>query len=176
MNTSLKWKNIYNLCIKTTSDVQLRWFQLRILHRILSTEKYLYTCRIVESPLCTFCRLENETIDHLFYKCDRVKHFWDALTRLIQNNCPHAYNFRFDEKLVLFGMSEGLVTDQGLDQIIMWAKYVIYKSKFQKTLPTVHIFVQFFKLKWNTEKFISVLENTQLKFNKIWLPYLSLLD
>jgi len=54
---NLNWKNIYKMCIKTTYDVQLRWFQLRILHRILSTEKLLYTCRIVESPLCTFYRV-----------------------------------------------------------------------------------------------------------------------
>jgi len=72
--------------------------------------------------------VENQTIEHLFYRCQRVMQFWNALTVLIQDKCQHAHNLRIDEKLVIFGMSQGIMTDQGLDKIIMWSKFHIYKS------------------------------------------------
>ena len=45
-NSPLNWKKIFTKTRKTTLDTQLRWFHLRILHRILPTNKYM--CIYVE--------------------------------------------------------------------------------------------------------------------------------
>ena len=49
------WNNIYNAPFKTQNSSILRWFQVRINHRILPTRKYLYTIKIKDSPLCLYC-------------------------------------------------------------------------------------------------------------------------
>ena len=72
-NSPLNWKKIFTKTRKTTLDTQLRWCQLRILHRILPTNKYLYMCRIVEPACCSFCKQEEETISHPFWYCDIVQ-------------------------------------------------------------------------------------------------------
>jgi len=36
--------------------------------------------KISATPLCTFCGLESETVEHLFVVCEYVKSFWEAFT------------------------------------------------------------------------------------------------
>ena len=33
--------------------------------------------KLISSPLCTFCKSENETIELLFWNCTLIKDFWD---------------------------------------------------------------------------------------------------
>ena len=73
------WKRQNLLFFKITNDVQLRWFQYRIVHRIIATNTYLCKIGIVESELCTFCRCNAETICHLFWECEYVSEIWDNL-------------------------------------------------------------------------------------------------
>ena len=37
----LNWKNIFKICFKVTPDVQLGWFQVRLLHRVLPTNIFI---------------------------------------------------------------------------------------------------------------------------------------
>ena len=81
----LKWQNIFTLCFKSTPDVQLRWFQTRLLHRILPTNRYVYSQKTVDSPMCTFYGQEEETIRHLLWHCDISQMFWNGLTLLMDS-------------------------------------------------------------------------------------------
>ena len=38
----LNWKNMFKKCFKTTIDTQLRWFQIRLVHRILATGRFIF--------------------------------------------------------------------------------------------------------------------------------------
>ena len=76
---ALNWSKIFKTCHNTTIDTQLRWFQLRILHRILPTRRYLHICNITDSPICLFCRNHEETLCHLFWECQFVQKFWKDL-------------------------------------------------------------------------------------------------
>ena len=40
-NTFLDWPAIYSRLKNSTSDTKLKWFQYRILHRVLTTNDYL---------------------------------------------------------------------------------------------------------------------------------------
>ena len=59
----------------STIDMRTRAFQLKILHRILFTNSALFKMKISTTPLCTFCGLESETLEHLFLDCEYVKSF-----------------------------------------------------------------------------------------------------
>lgn len=59
------WKLIFGKAIKSTPNPQLRWFQYRLLYRLLPTKRFLFARKLVKSALCTFCGVEDETL-HLF--------------------------------------------------------------------------------------------------------------
>ena len=61
-----------------------RWeFQCRILNCIIFTNEKLNLIVVVESPNCTFCQEEAESVEHLLFSCrissDVWKHVWSWL-------------------------------------------------------------------------------------------------
>ena len=81
---NLKWSRIFSKCNKITADTKLKWFQIRLIHRILPTNRFLYICRIKDSPECTFCKTEEETITHHFWSCPVIVPFWKNLENMIK--------------------------------------------------------------------------------------------
>ena len=61
----LDWPSIYSSLKNSTSDTRLKWFQYRILHRVLTTNDYLYKRKVTDSDGCTVCKTEKETMSHL---------------------------------------------------------------------------------------------------------------
>ena len=61
--------------VTTTIDVRYREFQFKVLNNILSLNYKLYKMKLISSPLCTFCKSENKTIEHLFWNCTLIKDF-----------------------------------------------------------------------------------------------------
>ena len=57
----------------------MRIFQYKILNNVLYLNKLLYKMKIVKSPLCCFCREQNETPIHLFCKCKVTLDYWSNL-------------------------------------------------------------------------------------------------
>ena len=69
---------------KATSEAKLRWFQFRIIHRILPTKRYLNVRKVIDSAECSFCGNEEETIEHLFWNCDIVTRFWNEFLTILK--------------------------------------------------------------------------------------------
>ena len=82
----LNWKTMFTRCFKSTSDTQLRWFQSRLLHGLLPTNRYLFIRKIIDSPLCTFCGEEEETNRLLFWRCQISQRFWSELEQFLHVN------------------------------------------------------------------------------------------
>ena len=60
-----QWSIFFLLPLKCTIDVKLRWFQFRIIHKILGVNSFLAKIGIKDSNLCTFCKVKEETIKHI---------------------------------------------------------------------------------------------------------------
>jgi hypothetical protein len=172
----LEWNIIYFKRYKTSPDPRLIWFQTRLLHRILPTNRYLHICKIAESPLCTFCTIEEETIIHLFWSCGKTELFWNNLKFEIKNHCPHATNLQFSEELILFGTCKNIVSDKALDFIILLAKYFIYKCKLENTLPLLNHYMSCLRYSYVIEKYAATKKGKCDEFCKNWLPYQNLLS
>jgi hypothetical protein len=172
---NLDWKTIFQLCYTTTSDIQLRWFQIRLLHRILPTEKYLFDCKIVDSPLCKICKQEPQYIVHFFWECEVVASFWKKLGETLKKKCMHCHSLNFNNKLVIFGISDLIKTDSILNYIILLAKFYIYKCKLQKITPQVDPFLKMLKHKYCIEKYVSKINGNYHKFDQNWASYQQLL-
>ena len=68
-NCSFNGKKIYSLAFSVTLDTKLRTFQYKLLNRIVFTNDKLFRFNIVESPLCTFCTVVEESLEHLLFFC-----------------------------------------------------------------------------------------------------------
>ena len=72
------WKKIFNICFKSIQDNNNIWLQYRIIYRILGTRSLLFKMSITDTNLCRNCMLAEETIEHLFFECCKVR---DLLTK-----------------------------------------------------------------------------------------------
>lgn len=172
----LDWKKIFMKNFSSTRDTQLRWFQSRLLHRILPTKCYLHKLEIEDSPLCIYCHQEEETINHLFWHCDVVQTFWGQLWSLLLFHCTHCDRFTLTEKLVIFGWTETTKTDVVIDFILLIAKFFIWKCRFQNVHPVLDNFVHLLKYRYKIERTAACCRGTIVDFEKAWLPYSALID
>ena len=67
------WKSIYLLPRRVTLDTSLRMFQCKLLNDVLYLNNMLFRFGKVDSPLCSYCNEEEETLLHLFHSCLKTK-------------------------------------------------------------------------------------------------------
>ena len=171
---NLNWKTIYYLCHKTTTDSKLRWFQLRLLYRILPTNRLLHIYKIKNTAHCDLCN-DIETLEHMLYDCPFVVLFWQNLYDKFVRNLPHVTNLVLSKELVIFGAKPNTVTDKPFNLLLMCGKYYIYTCRFTHTVPNVDIFLKNFKFRYRIEKYYSQRINSG-NFDTIWRPYYNLVN
>ena len=169
----LDWEKIYLLPFKTTLDTKLREFQYKILNRILYTNKMLFKCKKVDSPLCDFCEKELETIEHLFFHCTKVSMFWNDLKSVLDS---FNITIRFDIMNVLFGILDTDDISILVNYIILESKYFIYRCKLNKGCLCVSLLVDKFKKTFQTERFIAKRNNKIHFHDKKWKLLLPLIQ
>ena len=92
----IDWCQSYSLPFLCTREPKLRIFQFKLLHRRISTNRYLFKIGISSSELCSSCENSSETLLHLFWECPQVKIFWNEVkTWLCNYSC-------FSKKAFLF--------------------------------------------------------------------------
>ena len=79
-DSELMWSKIYSLPFQVALDTYTRDFQYKILNRILFTNSKLFKLKLVESPLCSFCDKNEETLEHLFVFCEHSKAVWKEIS------------------------------------------------------------------------------------------------
>ena len=167
---NLNWKQIFSICQKTTKDTKIRWFQFRLIYRMLPTNRFLTLRKIKNSALCELCNDYEETISHLFWECEYVKFFWNELKLIFIDKIPHIHNLTLSEQLVLFGYKENIVTDTPFNLLLLAAKYYIYTCKLSNVAPSARLFVKQFKLRYKLEKlYYNDISNE--RFTTEWRPY-----
>ena len=170
----LMWKKIFACCFRF-QDVKLKWFQARVLHRLLPTKKFLYDCKITEDSVCTFCTADTQTIQHLLWNCVVVQTFWSSLKQMLVDNCVHIHSLTLSEELILFGVKHDVKTDFGFDYILVFAKFYIYKCYLKGTLPNVNTFLTIIKSNYLDIRVMASIEGNFTQFTKTWIPYDQLL-
>ena len=64
-----------------TNIAKYRSFQYRLLQRGLVTNVQLEKWGITPSNSCTYCKIEKETLIHLFYECNVVRELWEEVVK-----------------------------------------------------------------------------------------------
>ena len=75
LNFEKIWKRVY-YGFKSFCDADI---DFKIRHNVLFTNHKLYFCKMIDSPLCTFCKTEIETTFHLFLDCNVTYPVWKKL-------------------------------------------------------------------------------------------------
>ena len=169
----LNWRDIYNISFNTIQDNFYKWFQFRLIHRILGTRKLLSTIKKSESDLCGLCQMESETILHLFILCDQSQHFWDSLEVLIQSKTNVNLSLGIIEKLfgsLIFDSSSG-----ALNTILIIARHHLFTASRKTFKPSIALFLKLLERTYTEQLSLFTLQARQDKFNKTWSKYKSLI-
>ena len=161
---NIKWKKVFEDLYNVTRDSKLRWFELKIIYRIIPTNKYLYQRNLNNSALCNFCNNTNQTISHLFWTCNQVQQFWLRVQERL-HDCENFKDQQFDEEIIILGRKNGYELDAILSLIILAGKYYIFLCKIQDNLPTWAQFKPYIKNRINIEKMSIIRNNNSNRYN-----------
>lgn len=174
--TNIDWQKAYDIVQKSLNCTRLKWLQIRILHRIITTNKSVSKYKLEQVATCTFCRKTEETICHLFIDCEIVKDFWKALETIIGTKCVHSSSFVLSREIILFGTSATFKSTQSLDLIIVMAKMHIYKHKVNNTKPKISNFITEVKQRYEQEKYNAIISNNNNKHANKWLSFMPMIE
>ena len=130
---SIDWKKIYSLVFSVTLDTSLRVFQYKLLNRIVFTNNKLYKFKIVDSPLCTFCKIEEESLEHILFSCKATEVFWKEVLSLLAIYKNKTLIFLL---MVQFGKFDNDKEFMVINHILLLAKSFIYRCKLDNTKPS----------------------------------------
>ena len=140
INRTADWKTIFKLPYNAIRYTKIQYFQFRFLHRIIGVNSFLFKLNLIDSPTCSFCKTEIETLEHLFWTCSIVQSFWKDS----QNLCIQ-FNDTIDVSKVFFGFTKNI--NHPINFYLLHAKYYIFNCKINKIKPDPLIFLS--KLNFN---------------------------
>ena len=74
--TSDQLKQIFQLPHSVTLEAYVKAFQYKVLNSILYTNTKLYKMGFRTNDLCSFCKGQPESLNHLLFHCPYSKQFW----------------------------------------------------------------------------------------------------
>lgn len=166
------WKKIFDLPFKITKDTSLRWFQVRIIHRILGTNYTLSKMNLKTNDRCTFCRENAETVRHLFWDCEAVDYFWNGIKLILQDNCGFE-NIEITVTDIILGNPS---FDDLLNELILLGKRYIFRMKTENKEPSLSHFRKIICLHYKIDKYNAVKNQTQKVFERKWNKYRDLVE
>ena len=125
--SDINWKDVYQLPHRVTNETSLRVFQYKILNNIVYLNNRLHKFGFVESPLCSLCNREPESILHLFCNCKETQKLWKSVQHWCKNHISLSH---LTPKLVLLGDLDSSNSEFVLkNHLILLFKRFVYRSK-----------------------------------------------
>ena len=171
LEKDINWEKVF-LQVNKIKETKLKWFQLKICYRVLVTNSILTHMNITDSNYCNFCHSEKDTIFHYLWKCNHVQSFWKDFLTLLKDKCIHCNRLQLNASIVLFGKDVDTRTDCCFDEILLTAKFFIYKCRINNVKPTIQHFINNdLKQLYKVDKHIHYMEMNIDKFYRKWLMY-----
>ena len=122
----VKWSQIYILARRITVDSYSRQFFFKLTHNILFLNKALKRMRLVESSMCSYCNLAEETPIHFFAECQFVIRLWNQIQSFF-GSCLNLPEITPQSAILGWYQEE----DRKIlkNQILLTFKMVLYKDK-----------------------------------------------
>lgn len=163
--TTENWRSIFRIAYFTIPDNQFRWFQFKIIHRILGTRDLLLKMKISESNLCGLCNLYPETLKHLFSECCKSNFFWNQLIMRITSKIN---NLPFTSLTKIFGFLNTCNNQEALNTILTVARYFIFVNSKNKSTLYYNDFVKLLNKVYKEQELLSKLGGKSDLFYTKW--------
>ena len=139
-------------------------FQFKVLNSILYTNSKLHKIGYISDNLCSFCKRESETIQHLFYNCSYSITFWKNFALYYLSLTKQQIHLELRDILI------GVLTPECplLNYLLLIGKIYLWGCKRNNELPNIGGYKFKVSLKYDTEKFICTKNNTLDIFKKKW--------
>ena len=141
-------------------------FQYKVLHRVVALNPLLFKMGIKDNDKCTFCNDEKETIQHMLYRCKKVRKFWKQVKDWFNSIIDGDINIL--ETDVIFGNLTDLPHVKECNAIIILGKYFIYGCKLKENIPILPNFLRRIKSELEVEKEIANNLNKIERFLDKW--------
>ena len=168
------WSSIFKLCHFTIDDNYFKWFNYKILHRILGTNSLLFQMNITENPSCRFCNESRETLTHLFVDCRDVQIFWTNLFNWISSKLNIL--IQKDNITLLFGYLYNTSDRVPINTILIVAKNYIFQSATFKQKLILEVYKKKLLKVYLDQSNLSILRDTEIAFDKKWLKFQPLIE
>ena len=155
----IDWKQIYALPFNVTKDSAIQWLQVRILHRFLPLNKYLYTLKLKDDEKCALCKREVEQINHLFFSCPKTK---QLLTNIKCILIEKDINLDLNEIEIILGSNCNKINLL----MLQFKNYVYLSRQYNKNL-TLDLLKKYMKIQIDVNKHILKLKNID-ELDKNW--------
>ena len=175
LEKEIEWKKVFDT-INRIKETKLRWFQMKIVYRIIVSNSILLKMNIVQSNKCNFCLTEKDSVFHYLWKCTHVQQFWNDFVHLLKSKCNHCDRLKLNASLVLFGQDGNMKTDACFDYILLKAKFFIYKCRMNKIRPNIQHFINEVQQIYKVDKYIHYMEMGVEAFNRKWLLYVNIVE
>ena len=160
------WKNIFKVCYYAVRETKLQALQYKIIHRIIPCQKWLFTLKCSDSPICLYCQ-DTDTLLHYFVECHSVLNFWKQLESWW--NRTSSLHMLCTPKHIIFGVYYELKAYSTLNYTILLAKSYIYNCKMNRKSILFLTFLQILKRELEKEEYICSNNTDSLqKFHKKW--------
>ena len=135
-NEDINWSQTYESNYYSTNETKLRSFQMRLNLRSIVTKKQLHGCEMIDSNVYEFCLKETETLLHLFCECSIIVHqFWNNVFDFISTKS--GIDLICNSKHRLFGFQEKGNEFCFINELLLCARFLIYRCKYSKTMPNM---------------------------------------
>ena len=138
VDDEVNWAHIFKRLHMMSIDTKAREFQFKFVNDIIATNYWLCKWKIKDSDKCTFCNVQPELLEHLFWECRYVQELWRLIGNWYESKTQCVIDLSHDK--VLLGCDDEL-----LYAIILTAKQTIYSSKLAETKPSLNSFVYRFE-------------------------------
>ena len=163
-DTPIPWRQVYTSIFHCTIDPTTRFFQYRIVHKFLPTNRLLYIWKCIDSPLCSFCHAEEETYQHVFWDCPHLVSFWQNIQNWFQQKT--GLKLHLNAFNVIFGNLHSDAPKIG-NLVIVLAKMCIYKSR-KANHVNFHSFLNYINFFHKVEYSIATRRGKLLKHRGKW--------
>ena len=170
----ISWKQCFKILHFSINDNYYKYFQYKIVHRILGTNSLLYKIGISENNKCRLCLQNEETIEHLLIQCIKSQELWDQIKNWLMD-CFNI-NINFDPFTILFGYQIMCNMQQSINMIILIAKNYIFQMARKQSNLLLEVFLIKLKHVYQDQRMLAIINNKINSFEKTWSRFKNVLD
>ena len=139
----------------------------------MRTNIFLYKIKVKDCNLCTFCREEPATIEHLLWGCHKVSDLWHESHRWI---CEMTYiEIPLNLEIAMFVLLHPYDANLIKNKIILLTKFYIFRTKVNDGIVNFEALKNYLR-KSDFRKTHFFQELNSEKYNMYWSPWLPIME